>query len=212
MHALAVIWETVRQYGEPWILHHELHHKTFIGPQDWTVPTYGQIENSEIDSFSANCIPTVHDRSRAFGIAHLMHTTAPDLVQSLWPNLFNNELPHWDALCEAFRCGHDREPGAAGRHGAIVELFLKCQEFPIAHDIQIVPGARGAELSNMLFPRTPALPLQSSQRCKGMNRRLPPPSLTSFGGGPRSHPAGSYADAGSRQRRPAQTLRSNSAC
>jgi hypothetical protein len=143
MRALAVIWETVRQYGEAWILHHELHHKMFIGPQDGTVPTYGQIENNEIDSFSANCILTVDDRYRPLGSAHLRPVTAADPVQSRWPNLVNNELRHWDALCEPFRCGRDREPGAASRHEVIVELFLKCQEFPIAHDSNCPWGTRG---------------------------------------------------------------------
>lgn len=185
MRALAVISETSRRDGEAGILHHGLHHKMFIGSQARTLPTYGQIENNEIGSFSANCIPAVDDRYHALGTAHLTPATAPYLVESLWPNLVNNELPHWDTLCEAFRCGRDREPGAASRHGAIVELFLKCREFPIPHDIQIVPWARGAELSNMLFPQTPTLPLQSSQRRKGRDRRLPPPSVTSFGGGPR---------------------------
>lgn len=184
----------------------------FVGPQDWTVPTYAQIENNKSVGFAANCILTVDHRYRAFGTAHLMPTTGPYLVQSLWPILFNREPPDCDALCTAFRCSCDRELGTASRPGVIIQLFLKCQEFPIAHDIQSVPGAREADLSKMLLPQTLALPLQWSRRCKGMDRRLPPLYVTSFGGGPPSHRSGSYANAGSRQCRPAETLRSNSAC
>jgi N-acyl-L-homoserine lactone synthetase len=135
MRTLAVTWETVHQYGEAWISHHRLRHKMFVERQKWRVPTYGQIEYDEFDTPAATYILTVDDQYRALGTTRLIPTTRPYMVESLWPDLVNAELPHCDTIWEASRFGCDRDLDSASRRRVVAELILGCQEFGIANGI-----------------------------------------------------------------------------
>jgi N-acyl-L-homoserine lactone synthetase len=135
MRTLALTWETAHQYGEAWISHHRLRYKMFIERQRWTVPTYRQVEYDEFDTPAATYILTVDDQYRALGTTRLIPTTRPYMVESLWPDLVDTELPHCDSIWEASRFGCDRDLDAASRRRVIAELILGCQEFGIANGI-----------------------------------------------------------------------------
>lgn len=135
MRTLAVTWETAHQHGEAWISHHRLRYKMFVERQRWTVPTYRQIEYDEFDTPAATYILTVDDQYRALGTTRLIPTTRPYMVESLWPELVDTELPHCDAIWEASRFGCERDLDAASRRRVVAELILGCQEFGIAKGI-----------------------------------------------------------------------------
>jgi len=135
MRTLAVTWETAHRYGEAWISHHRLRYRMFVERQQWTVPHFRQIEYDEFDTPAATYILTVDDEFRALGTLRLIPTTRPYMVESLWPDLVNEELPHRDTIWEASRFGCDRNLDAASRRRVVAELLLGCQEFGVANGI-----------------------------------------------------------------------------
>ena len=132
MRTLAVTWETAHQHGEAWISHHRLRYKMFVERQKWSVPSYRQIEYDEFDTPAATYILTVDEQHRTLGSVRLIPTTRPYMVESLWPNLMNTELPHCASVWEASRFGCDRDLDAASRRCVVAQLILGCQEFGIA--------------------------------------------------------------------------------
>ena len=135
MRTLAVTWETAHRYGEAWISHHRLRYRMFVERQQWTVPHFRQIEYDEFDTPAATYILTVDDEFRALGTLRLIPTTRPYMVESLWPDLVDEELPHRDTIWEASRFGCDRNLDAASRRRVVAELLLGCQEFGVANGI-----------------------------------------------------------------------------
>ena len=135
MRTVAVSWATAHQHGEAWISHHRLRYKMFVERQKWSVPSYKQIEYDEFDTPAATYILTVDEHYRALGAARLIPTTRPYMVQSLWPDLVNMELPHCGSIWEASRFGCDHDLDAATRRQVVAQLILGCQEFGIATGI-----------------------------------------------------------------------------
>jgi N-acyl-L-homoserine lactone synthetase len=135
MRTVAVTWATIHQHGEAWISHHRLRYKMFVERQKWSVPSYRQIEYDQFDTPAATYILTVDEQYRALGAARLIPTTRPYMVESLWPDLVDMELPHCDSIWEASRFGCDRDLDAASRRRVVAQLILGCQEFGIATGI-----------------------------------------------------------------------------
>jgi N-acyl-L-homoserine lactone synthetase len=140
MRTVSVTWETAHQYGEAWISHHRLRYKMFVERQKWSVPSYRQIEYDEFDTPAATYILSVDDQNRTLGTTRLIPTTRPYMVQSLWPDLVDTELPRCDSVWEASRFGCDRELNATSRRRVVAELILGCQEFGIANGISSYLG------------------------------------------------------------------------
>jgi len=107
----------------------------FVERQKWDVPSYKQIEYDEFDTPAATYILTVDEHDRTLGATRLIPTTRPYMVETLWPNLVNMELPHCDSIWEASRFGCDRDLDTASRRRVVAQLILGCQEFGIASGI-----------------------------------------------------------------------------
>jgi N-acyl-L-homoserine lactone synthetase len=135
MRTVSVSWATVHQHGEAWISHHRLRYRMFVERQKWSVPSYKQIEYDEFDTPAATYILTVDEHDRTLGATRLIPTTRPYMVETLWPNLVNMELPHCDSIWEASRFGCDRDLDTASRRRVVAQLILGCQEFGIASGI-----------------------------------------------------------------------------
>jgi N-acyl-L-homoserine lactone synthetase len=135
MRTVSVSWATVHQHGEAWISHHRLRYRMFVERQKWNVPSYKQIEYDEFDTPAATYILTVDEHDRTLGATRLIPTTRPYMVEALWPNLVNMELPHCDSIWEASRFGCDRDLDTASRRRVVAQLILGCQEFGIASGI-----------------------------------------------------------------------------
>jgi N-acyl-L-homoserine lactone synthetase len=135
MRTVAVTWATIHQHGEAWISHHRLRYKMFVERQKWSVPSYRQIEYDQFDTPAATYILTVDEQYRALGAARLIPTTRPYMVESLWPDLVDMDLPHCNSIWEASRFGCDRDLDAVSRRRVLAQLILGCQEFGIATGI-----------------------------------------------------------------------------
>lgn len=135
MRTVSVTWATAHHYGEAWISHHQLRYRMFIERQNWSVPSFKQIEYDEFDTPAATYILTVDDHGRALGTTRLIATTRPYMVEKLWPNLVEIVLPHCDSIWEASRFGCDPDLDAATRRQVVSQLILGCQEFGIANGI-----------------------------------------------------------------------------
>src|ERR1700753_842170 len=101
MRTIALNWETAHQHGEACVSHHRLRYRMFIERQRWNVPNYRQLEYDEFDTPAATYILIVDDQNQALGTARLIPTTRPYMVEALWPDLVDGELPHLAAVWEA---------------------------------------------------------------------------------------------------------------
>jgi N-acyl-L-homoserine lactone synthetase len=136
MPIVCLDWETVHLHGEAWISHHRLRHRVFIERQGWKVPTYRGFEYDEFDTPAAKYILWLDNQGHARGVTRLIPTTRPYMVQTLWPQLVDGELPQMDSIWEASRFGCDRNLDSATRRQIVAELICSCQEFGVANGIR----------------------------------------------------------------------------
>ena len=136
MPIVCLDWETVHLHGEAWISHHRLRHRVFIERQGWKVPTYRGFEYDEFDTPAAKYILWLDNQGHARGVTRLIPTTRPYMVQTLWPQLVDGELPQMDSIWEASRFGCDRNLDSATRRQIVTELICSCQEFGVANGIR----------------------------------------------------------------------------
>jgi N-acyl-L-homoserine lactone synthetase len=136
MPVVCLDWETVHLHGEAWISHHRLRHRVFIERQGWQVPTYGGIEYDQFDTPAAKYILWLDNQGHARGVTRLIPTTRPYMVQTLWPQLVDGELPQTDSIWEASRFACDRDLDSITRRQVVAELICSCQEFGVANGIR----------------------------------------------------------------------------
>jgi len=136
MPVVCLDWETVHLHGEAWISHHRLRHRVFIERQGWQVPTYCGLEYDQFDTPAAKYILWLDNQGHARGVTRLIPTTRPYMVQTLWPQLVEGELPQTDSVWEASRFACDRDLDAATRRQVVAELICSCQEFGVANGIR----------------------------------------------------------------------------
>jgi acyl homoserine lactone synthase len=135
MRTIALNWETAHLHGQAWVSHHRLRYRMFVERQRWNVPNYRQMEYDEFDTPAATYILIVDDRNETLGTARLIPTTRPYMVERLWPDLVDIELPHLPSIWEASRFGCDRELDARSRRRVVARLIQGCQEFGVMNGI-----------------------------------------------------------------------------
>ena len=140
MTIICLDWETAHQHGEAWISHHRLRHRLFVERQAWRVPTYNQLEYDQFDTPAAKYLVWLDGRGQARGVARLIPTTRPYMVEALWPDLVSGELPHTPEIWEATRFGCDRELDPTTRRTIVAELICGCQEYGLANGIESYLG------------------------------------------------------------------------
>lgn len=122
-------------HGEAWISHHRLRHRLFVERQGWDVPTVRGLEHDEFDTPAAEYLLWVDDEGDTRGVARLLPTTRPYMLQKLWPDLVPGKLPESESVWEATRFGCDRNLDAATRRRAVAEILCAMQEFGIMRGI-----------------------------------------------------------------------------
>jgi N-acyl-L-homoserine lactone synthetase len=128
-------------------------------------PSYRQIEYDEFDTPAATYILTVDEQHRTLGSVRLIPTTRPYMVESLWPNLVNTELPHCASVWEASRFGCDRDLDAASRRCVVAQLILGCRSLELQLASHSISGSCQSEFSNTLSQQTAVLSSEPDQRC-----------------------------------------------
>lgn len=135
---LAVIclnWENAHLHGEAWISHHRLRHRLFVERQGWEVPTVRGMEHDQFDTPAAQYLLWVDNKGMTQGVARLLPTTRPYMVQQLWPDLVPGELPKSDSVWEATRFGCDQTLSPVVRRRAVAEILCAMQEYGLEHGI-----------------------------------------------------------------------------
>ena len=136
MSVLCLNWETAHLHGETWISHHRLRHRLFVERQRWDVPSVRGLEHDEFDTPAAQYLVWNDEAGAVRGVARLLPTSRPYMVQKLWPDLVDGELPESDAVWEATRFGCDQALGADARRRAVAEMLCAMQEFGLARGIE----------------------------------------------------------------------------
>jgi N-acyl-L-homoserine lactone synthetase len=132
---ICINWENAHLYGEAWISHHRLRHRLFVERQGWDVPTVRGLEHDQFDTPAAQYLLWLDGKGETRGVARLLPTTRPYMVQRLWPDLVPGELPECDSVWEATRFGCDQALHPAMRRRAVAEILCAMQEYGLAHGI-----------------------------------------------------------------------------
>ncbi|MBV8753564.1 MAG: hypothetical protein JO309_01650 [Pseudonocardiales bacterium] len=135
MSIACLSWETAHLHGEAWISHHRLRHRLFVDRQNWRVPTYNGLEYDRFDTPAARYILWLDRFGQARGVARLLPTTEPYMIETLWPDLVDGPLPRSHAVWEATRFGCDCFLDPQARRRIVAELICGCLEFAIAQGI-----------------------------------------------------------------------------
>ena len=124
-------------HGETWISHHRLRHRLFVERQGWDVPTVRGLEHDEFDTPAAQYLVWTDESGEARGVARLLPTVRPYMVQKLWPDLVRGDLPNSDSVWEATRFGCDQSLGPSMRRKAVAEMLCAMQEFGMMQGIKL---------------------------------------------------------------------------
>lgn len=169
MSVVALNWETAHLYGEAWISHHRLRHHIFVARQQWDVPTFGGLEYDQFDTPAATYLLWLDDDGQARGVARLIPTTRPYMIQQLWPDLLDHPPPRHPTVWEATRFGCDHALPAAQRRRVIAELICACQEFAVAHGIRSYLGVMPLAIFQRVIAQH-GCPVSLGAQCRTMGK------------------------------------------
>lgn len=136
MGVVCLNWENAHLYGETWISHHRLRHRLFVERQGWDVPSHNGLEHDEFDTPAAQYLLWLDEHNETRGVARLIPTTRPYMVEKLWPDLVPGPLPASKTVWEATRFGCDRTLDARTRRRAVAEILCALHEFGLEHGIK----------------------------------------------------------------------------
>lgn len=79
-------------------------HKVFIGHLGWPLRSSGEIESDEFDGPSAVYVSSRDERGQVNGVARLLPTTTPYLLEKVFVSLWaDSDLPHSEEVWELSR-------------------------------------------------------------------------------------------------------------
>ena len=79
-------------------------HKVFVNHLGWPLQSSDDIESDEFDGPDAVYVSSRDDRGQVNGVARLLPTTAPYLLERIFPSLWGGpDLPHNDEIWELSR-------------------------------------------------------------------------------------------------------------
>lgn len=79
-------------------------HKVFISQLGWPLPSNGDIESDEFDGPDAVYVSSKDKHDQVNGVARLLPTTAPYLLEKIFPSLWDgSDLPHSAEVWELSR-------------------------------------------------------------------------------------------------------------
>jgi acyl homoserine lactone synthase len=107
----------------------------FVERQQWGVPHVGGLEYDQFDTPAAKYVLWIDDKGQARGVTRLIPTTRPYMVQTLWPDLVDGELPCTSLIWEASRFGCDPGLDPALRRQIVHALICACLEFGLMNGI-----------------------------------------------------------------------------
>lgn len=128
-------YETAQFFGNSLAQQHKLRHKVFIARQSWDVPHYKGMEYDHYDTPAAYYL-TYRDTSGVVrGIARLLPTSCPYMLQEVFPDMVNRNLESSEKIWEGTRFAIDHDLPVDIRKKILNELVCAWLEFGILHNI-----------------------------------------------------------------------------
>ncbi|WP_269629528.1 acyl-homoserine-lactone synthase [Pelomonas sp. BJYL3] len=118
----------------------ELYHfryRVFVQHAGWELPCQKQQERDQFDTPGAVHLVSRAANGRIAGLLRLLPTTAPYMIEKLWPDLLAPyPAPRSPQIWEVTRLGTDPELGLLERGQTVAELVTACLEYGLDHGIQ----------------------------------------------------------------------------
>ncbi len=112
-------------------------YRVFVKHAGWDLPCQHQLERDQFDTERAVHLICRSSNGRIAGLLRLLPTTAPYMIESLWPDLLGPyPLPRSPDIWEVTRLGTDPELGIRERGQTVAELVAGCLEFGLSQGIK----------------------------------------------------------------------------
>lgn len=127
--------ETEAAHPGALLAQHRLRHRIFVERLGWTLPTVRGLEYDQFDTPAATYLVWRSAEGEAHGVARLIPTDQPYMLDTLWPDLCGGHRPHRPDVWEGSRFGVDHAVPAGLRQAIAEELVIGCLEFGVARGI-----------------------------------------------------------------------------
>jgi N-acyl-L-homoserine lactone synthetase len=134
MRAVQITWATIHQHGDLWLQSHQLRHEAFVERLNYQVPSHDGLEWDQYDTPRATYI-VIEDGGRCAAVCRLVPTTAPYMLEELFPELLPYAPPKRPDVWEASRIAVASHLPAARRDLALKALIVGVQRFGLDHDL-----------------------------------------------------------------------------
>lgn len=135
MQAVVITWKTIPQHSELWLQSHQLRHQAFVDRLQYDVPSHDGLEWDQFDNPFASYIVIEHD-GRCAAVCRLVPSTAPYMLETVFPDLLPYAAPKQPDVWEASRITVDASLPAAARDRALKALIVGVQRFGLEHGIR----------------------------------------------------------------------------
>ena len=102
----------------------------------YEVPTYDGVEYDQFDTPATVYLIHRNRQGGVDGIARLIPTSRPYMIEELWSHLIDGPLPNNPEVWEGSRFGVDRSLPPSERKSVSRKLVAACQEFGLARGIK----------------------------------------------------------------------------
>lgn len=132
---------TAHHYGDALASQARLRYKTFVAHRGLPHQHYAGLEYDEFDTPAAVYFVWRDSSKMVRGLARLLPTTRPYMLQAYWPELVEDEpLPASPEIWEVTRVCVDRSLLPAQRLRVFPEIFAGIDEFCASQDIAAIVG------------------------------------------------------------------------
>lgn len=135
MNTVVITWKTIHKHGELWMQSHQLRHAAFVDRLQYNVPSHDGLEWDQYDTPRARYIVIEH-AGRCAAVCRLVPTTAPYMLEELFPQLLPYAAPKAADVWEATRIAVDSALPPAERDAALKALIVGVQRFGLEHGIR----------------------------------------------------------------------------
>lgn len=111
-------------------------YRVFVKHAGWDLACPQQLERDQFDTEQAVHLVCRAGNGRIAGLLRLLPTTAPYMIEGLWPDLLGRfPPPRSQEIWEVTRLGTDPELGYRERGQTVAELVAACLEYGLDHGI-----------------------------------------------------------------------------
>ncbi len=132
----AISLETAHLLGDALPSAHRLRHRIFIGRRKYAVRSHRGMEWDQFDTPASVYMLWRDEATSVRAVARLIPTSQPYMIQQLWPDLVDGEMPMRDDVWEVTRFGIDRDLDNGRRARVFGELFCAFAEFGLKTGIR----------------------------------------------------------------------------